>query len=207
MTTSRLILASALLLGASAASAQSTPPLQAFPEAVGASIGVSSFGLRSRNSAGAQFSYKGSVVVAGHYQHSLTRRTGLLIAAGLAPLSQQRAKGGQSVVLSDKLMLAIADAAVGFRFKPVAPVFFSAGGGMTYSTKAPTNGVSGSVAEPHALLAIGFDTKSDSKWNVRSVFTNRLVFVGDDGDVNTTSESSAYDWTFEIGGRYRLGGR
>ena len=207
MKTTSVILAAALMSVASAASAQSTHPLQAFPEATGISLGVSSFGLRSRSAAGAQFSYKGSVVVAGHYDHPLSRRTGLLVGVGVAPLSQQRAKGGQSVVLSDKLMIGIADAAVGFRFKPVAPIFFSAGGGMTYSTKSPANGVAGTVAEPHALIAIGYDTKSDTKWNVRSVFTNRLVFVGDDGDTSTTAESSAYDWTFEIGGRYRLGGR
>ena len=207
MKTSCAALATALALCTPAASAQSTPLLQAFPEATGVSLGVSSFGLRSRSAAGAQFSYKGSVVVAGHYDHPLTRRTGVLIGLGLAPLSQQRAKGGQSVVLSDKLMLALADAAIGFRFKPVAPIFFSFGGGMTYSTKPPANSASGSVAEPHALFAIGYDTKSDTKWTVRTVFTNRLVFVGDDGDPTTTAESSAYDWTFQIGGQYRLGGR
>ena len=199
----------AFALGAAVATmeAQSSQLVQAFPQSAGASLGVSSFGLRSSSDAGAKFSYKGSVVLGGRVDQPLTRRTGLLVGLGLAPLSQQRARGGQSVVLSEKLMIAIADAAIGFRFKPAAPVFFSAGGGVTFSTKPPANGASGTVTEPHALIAIGYDTHSETRWNVRTVFTNRLVFVGDDGDLTTTSESSAYDWTFEIGGRYRFRGR
>ena len=207
MKTLCVIVASAVLFGASAASAQFTPPLQAFPRSAGVSVGIASFARRSTNSVGAQFSYKGSAVVTGRFDQPLTRRTGLLLGVGIAPLSQQRAKGGQSVVLSDKLMIGILDAAIGFRFKPVAPIFFSAGGGLTYATKPPANSASGSVSEPHALLAIGFDSKSDGRWNIRTVFTNRLVFVADDSDLNTTSESSAYDWAFEIGGRYRFSGR
>jgi len=189
------------------ASAQSAAPLLAFPGSAGATIGVSTFGIRSKNAGGGQFSYKGSLVVGGRFDHPLSRRTGLLVGLGLAPLSQQRGKGGGSVVLSDKLMVAIADAAIGFRFKPIAPVFFSGGGGITYATRPAANTATGSVSEPHVLLGIGYDAPSSTRWNVRTVFTNRFVMVGDDSDLNTTSESMAYDWTLEIGGRYRFGGR
>jgi hypothetical protein len=202
-TISLLVLASAAL--ASAAEAQTAPLLLAFPRSSGAAIGVAGFGERSRNSGGGQFSYKGSVIVGGRYDHPLSRRSGLLFGLSLAPLSQQRAKGQSSVVLTEKLMVAIVDAAVGFRMKPVAPVFFAVGGGITYATKPPATTASGAVSEPHALFAIGYDAPTSTRWNVRTVFTNRFVIVGDDSDLNTTSESSAYDWTFEVGARYRFG--
>jgi hypothetical protein len=197
----------AFALVSSIATAQSSAPLLAFPRSTGVALGVSSFGIRSTNAGGGQFSYKGSMIVGGRFDQPLSRRTGLLLGLSLAPLSQQRGKGGGSVVLSDKLMVAIADAAIGFRFKPIAPVFFSGGGGITYATKAAANSATGSVSEPHVLLALGFDAASNTRWNIRTVFTNRFVMVGDDSDLNTTSESMAYDWTFEIGGRYRFGSR
>ena len=197
----------AVTIMSSVAIAQSSAPLLAFPRSAGFAAGVSSFGARSTNAGGGEFSYKGSIILGGRFDQPLSRRTGLLLGLSVAPLSQQRGKGGGSVVLSEKLMIAIADAAIGFRFKPIAPVFFSGGGGLTYATKAAANSATGSVSEPHVLLGIGFDAKSGTRWNVRSVFTNRFVMVGDDSDLNTTSESMAYDWTFEVGGRYHFGSR
>jgi hypothetical protein len=203
MKNSLLVLAATL--ASTVASAQSTPLLLAFPRSAGATIGVSGFGNRSHNSGGGQFSYKGSLVVGGRYDQSLSRRTGLLVGLSVAPLSQQRGKGGASVVLTEKLIVGMVDAAVGFRMKPVAPVFFALGGGITYATKPPANTATGAVSEPHALFAIGYDAPSSTRWNVRTVFINRFVIVGEDSDLNTTSESSAYDWTFEVGARYRFG--
>lgn len=205
MKTNSFLVVALAVLASTVASAQSAPLLLAFPRSGGAAIGVSGFGNRSANSGGGTFSYKGSVVVGGRYDHPLSRRTGLLVGLSVAPLSQQRGKGGSSVVLTEKLMIGIADAAVGFRLKPVAPIFFAVGGGITYATKPPANTATGAVSEPHALFSIGYDAPSSTRWNVRTVFTNRFVIVADDSDLNTTSESSAYDWTFEVGGRYRFG--
>ena len=205
MKTTCLLLLAAATLVSNVASAQATPPLLAFPRSSGASLGVSGFGTRSTNSGGGSFSYKGSLVVGGRYDHPLSRRSGLMLGLSLAPLSQQRGKGGSSVVLTEKLMVGIVDAAIGFRMKPVAPVFFAFGGGVTYATKPPANTATGAVSEPHALFAIGYDAPTRTRWNVRTVFTNRLVIVGEDSDLNTTSESSAFDWTFEVGARYRFG--
>jgi hypothetical protein len=205
MKTNSLLVIAAAMLAPTVASAQTGPLLLAFPRSGGATIGVSGFGTRSTNSGGGSFSYKGSLVVGGRYDQSLSRRSGLLLGLSVAPLSQQRGQGGSSVVLTERLMVAIVDAAIGFRMKPVAPVFFAVGGGITYATKPPANTATGAVSEPHALFAIGYDAPSSTRWNVRTVFTNRLVIVGDDSDLNTTSESSAYDWTFEVGARYRFG--
>jgi hypothetical protein len=207
MKYSPLAVIAALTLASTVTSAQSALPLLAFSRSAGFNLGLSTFGVRSTNSAGGKFSYKGSVVIGGRFDQPLSRRTGLLIGLGLAPLSQQRGKGGGTVVLSEKLMVAIADAAIGFRFKPIAPIFFSGGGGITYATLPPANPASGSVSEPHILFAVGYDAPSSTRWNVRTVFTNRFVMVGDDNELSTTSESMAYDWTLEIGGRYRFGGR
>ncbi len=198
------VVAVALLSTAITLSAQSAPPLRAFPRSTGFSFGLASFSKRSESDFGGRFSYKGSLIVGGRFDQPLSRRTGLLIALGVAPLSQQRGQGEGSTVLSDKLMVAIADAAIGWRFKPIAPVFFSAGGGLTYATKPSAAVATGSVAEPHALFAIGYDSPSKSRWNIRTVLSNRLVFVGADSDSTTNEEAVAYDWTLEIGGRYRL---
>jgi hypothetical protein len=134
----------------------------------------------------------------------LTRRTGLLLAAGIAPLSQQRGQSSSSTVLSEKLMVGIADAAIGFRFKPSAPVFFAAGGGLTYSTRPPVPESTGSVMEPHAVISVGYDAGSSDSWNIRTVLNNRVVIVGDDGMPETVDKSMAYDWSFDLVFRYKF---
>jgi len=194
----------ALLAAVNTLSAQSAPPVRAFPKSTGFSLGVANFDSRSESAPDGRFSYKGSLIVGGRFDQPLSRRTGLLVALGVAPLSQQRGQSSESTVLNDKLIVAIADAAIGWRFKPIAPVFFSAGGGLTYATKPPAAIATGSIAEPHALLAIGYDAPSNSRWKIRTVFSYRMVIVGADSDSTTTEKSLAHDWTLEIGGRYRL---
>jgi hypothetical protein len=201
MSLFRFTLAAALL--ATPLAAQSRPPVLAFPRSLGPAIGVASFNPRSTSS-GASFSYKGSVVVSGKFDMPLTRRTGLLLSAGIAPLSQQRGQSSSSTVLSDKLMVGVLDAGIGFRFKPSAPVFFAGGGGLTYSTRPPVPESTGSVMEPHVLLAIGYDAGSSDSWNIRTVLNNRFVIVGDDGMPETVDESMAYDWSFDVVFRYRF---
>lgn len=196
-----LRLACAATLIATPALAQRRPPALAFPRSAGPAIGIASFGTRSTSS-GASFSYKGSVLVGGKFDMPLTRRTGLLLSLGLAPLSQQRGASNVSTLLSEKLMVGIADAAVGFRFKPSAPVFFAGGGGVTYATRPPVPESTGSVMEPHVLLAVGYDAKSGDTWNVRSAFSNRFIMVAADDSAPTVDKSIGYDWTFELIFRY-----
>lgn len=201
MNLSRLAVAAALI-GAPLA-AQTRAPVLAFPRSAGPAIGIASFSARSTSS-GASFSYKGSVLVSAKLDMPMTRRTGLLLSAGIAPLSQQRGQGASSTVLSQKLMVGILDAAAGFRFKPSAPVFFAGGGGLTFATRPPVPEATGSVMEPHVLFAVGYDAGSGDAWNIRTVLNNRFVIVGDDGMPETVDESLAYDWSFDLVFRYRF---
>ena len=197
----------AMLATAGSLSAQTTPPLRAFPTAVSAALGLASFDPRVTENEVASYAYKGSLLVSLRYDQPITRRTGLLLSLATAPLSQQRGESDVSTVLTDAVVIGIADVAAGFRFKPTAPVFFSAGGGMTYATRRAYPDASGAATEPHALFAIGYDAKSSNSWNVRTVFSNRFIIPSEDDQPETERKSFAHDWTLEIGGRYVFGKR
>lgn len=195
-----------MLTTASSLAAQSSVPVRAFPRSAGASFGVASFDTRSQ-SLGAKFTYKSSLTVGGRLDQPLSRRTGLLLNAAVAPLTQQKGEGTGSTVLSNKLIIGVVDAGIGFRFKPSAPVFFLAGGGLTYATRPPVPESTGSVAEPHGVIAIGYDARSTDAWSIRTVFTSRIVIPGDDNDALSEASSFATDWGIEVGGRYTFGKR
>lgn len=193
-----------LLATASALSAQSSLPVRAFPRSAGASLGLTTFDTRSK-SLGAKFGYKSSLTIGGRFDQPLTRRTGFLLNTAIAPLTQQRGEGVGSTLLSEKVIIGLVDAGVGFRFKPSAPVFFLAGAGFTYATRPPVPETSGSVTEPHGLIAIGYDAKSMDAWSIRTVFTARLVKPAEDADELSEPSSLATDWGIEVGARYTFG--
>jgi hypothetical protein len=200
------IVALAMLLVSIPLGAQTRALIRAFPRSFGAAVGVGGFKTRSTDT-GRNYTYKSSLGLHGRFDTPVTRRTGLLFGAGLAPLSRQMEHNPVSTIIADRLMVGTADAALGFRFKPGAAVFFAAGGGLTHATKPPAPTTRGAVTEPHALLAIGYDGKSSEAWNIRAVLNNRWAFVADDGEAGTIEVSTARDWTVEFGFRYVFGAR
>lgn len=199
--------------------AQVTDPMsvpryaRAFEPSLSITFGPSSYGTRLLR-AGGDSKYKpaSSFVVSAWYDRPLTRRTGLLVGAGLAPVSGQHEDQPPPEPFSvtrGSLMIATADVGLAGRLKPSAPVFFMVGGGVLASTK----GITGikeiqpekKLLEPHADFTIGVDGKRRSRWGWRILYVNRWAFPRDIGVPDIKATSSAHDWTFQVGARRLFG--
>jgi hypothetical protein len=208
----------AALVAAGAAPVAAQPLLtsqRAFEPAVSPWIGLGGFGHR----------YTNSVVEAGFYSSvsmglgadlPVTRRIGLLLNTEFAPRSAQRTKSDAATTQYERVTQLRADLSLGWRFKPRAPIYFFAGGGIHHSSKAAYPGFDGATTHPEATFGLGFDKarKSGSPWNFRMVFANHLVFpkAPDAGSFSGGTvapqldvHSTAYDWTVQLGARRSFG--
>lgn len=193
----------ALALGAAPSGAQDPRTRRAFEPAVAVTATATGFGTRFTGPDG-DASYKNSVGLGLWGQLPLTRRTGLLAVATLSPLTAQRAEVAGGVALYDDVISASADVGLGARLKPAVPVFFFVGGGLHAATHSAAIGVGERALEPQGAFAIGYDAVTRGRWGMRVAFVGHVVKPDDPGLPDVTPKSTAFDWTFHIGGRFSL---
>lgn len=195
-----------------AAQARVRDPVPAFPAAISAMIGVTSFGDR-QVLGGSTASYRSSLSFGVRGDLPLTRRLGLLGAVGVAPIATQRLDTESGTDLDKRVTSLRAEAALGWRFIPRAPVFFFGGGGIAYASSPAYPEFDESVVEPRALFGVGYDRQSAGPWNFRIVATgfvtspatpDPLTWSGGGGPPPVQAKSSTFDYAIEVGGRYRL---
>lgn len=208
----RSILCISLLSAAIAASAgaQAVEAGRAFEPSVTPWVGVSSFGdrIRTQNAVSA---YRNSPTVGLRAEFPLTRRIGLLGGFSVAPLSKQAEENVATRAFFDDVVIYRAEAGLGWRFKPAAPVFFYGGGGLFGATKYALRDTEGSPLDPMAAVGLGYDRAASGPWSFRVMYTSYLVFPSapdpppDSPSTVPEAKSSAHDWSLQFGGRYTFG--
>ena len=195
----------AVALGATPAEAQAERARRAFEPALSLTLSANQFGTRLEGPS-AEYRYKNSAGLGVWGELPITRRTGLLATANVAPLSKQRAEGANDNVAVYGSVLAYgADAGIGARLKPSAPVFFFLGGGVVAASKIADPNDDGSVFEPRGTVAVGYDARRRGPWNLRALYAGHLVVPGEGNLPDTSAASTAYDWSVQVGGRYTFG--
>lgn len=189
------------------AKAQLSGPRSAFVPAISPSVGPMIFGHRlaqATNEAG----YRSSIALAVRAEHPLSRRTGLMAHASVAPFSAQVTESdGANRAIWSKAIVYRVDAGLSWRFKPAAPVFFYGGGGLVGATRygwPNAEQLSGSVLEPQAALAVGYDAGSRGRWNFRATYAGYFVFPSTVEGSGVEAKTLAYDWSLQLGARYAL---
>jgi hypothetical protein len=207
-----LLLVPVLLLFAAPAAAQIQRAAPAFELSLGPWIGVTSFGTR-QTGLGRDASYRGSFTAGVRGELPLTQRVGLLGNVSLSPFAKQRTETEFSTELHEQVTVFRADAALGFRFIPRAPVFFFAGGGVLAASKPAFPDFDESVIEPRGLFGLGYDRTTSGSWNFRVAATG---FITKPAEPDATSwsgsnqapalsiKSTTFDWVLEFGARYRF---
>jgi hypothetical protein len=199
-----LLLASAAVAALAArAGAQFGDAGRAFESAVTPWIGPMSFGNRLQFNF-IEARYRSSIAAGARAELPLTRRLGAMANVGVAPFSRQQTEDPNSrQVFRANTIVYRADAGLSWRFKPRAPIFFYAGGGVTGASRyaMPADDLAGSVIEPQAAFALGYDAGQRGRWNFRVVYAGYVVFP-----TSTASEikakGAAYDWAVQLGARY-----
>ena len=206
----RSLLVPMLLVCAAPSAAQIARTAPAFPPALSPFIGVTSFG--DRQALGSrEASYRGSFTVGVRGDLPLTQRVGLLGNVSLSPFAKQRTDDPFGRSLHDRVTVMRADAALGWRFIPRAPVFFYAGGGILAATRPAFPEFDESVIEPRGLFGLGYDRAANGRWNFRVSATGFISkpaepdpgsWIGP-GEVPVLRvKSTTFDWALEIGARY-----
>lgn len=204
------LLLSALGVSAATAAAQIPRTASAFVPAISPWVGVTSFGARQALGT-REASYRGSITVGVRGDLPLTRRVGLLANVAVSPFARQRTEDDVGADLHERVTVLRADAALGWRFIPRAPVFFFGGGGILAATKPAYPDFDDAVIEPRVLFGLGYDRQSSGPWNFRVAATGfftspaepePLSWVGGGGVPPVQTESTAFDWALELGARY-----
>ena len=194
------------------ATAQIQTALPAFEPSISPWFGVTSFGTRQTNG-DFDASYRGSITIGMRGEIPLTQRVGLLGNVAISPAAKQRFEGPVATELRDNVTILRADLALGWRFIPRAPVFFFGGGGILRATRPAYPDFNQSVTEPRGLFGFGYDRPASGRWNFRLTATG-FVTKAAEPDPNTWQaagtppdvevKSAAFDWTVEVGARYRF---
>jgi hypothetical protein len=209
---SYLTLVLATLVAAPAAQGQFTPRVHsAFDRSFSALLGLNSYGTRF-TSANATVKYKPSISVTVGGETPLTRRIGVLAFGSIAPLSKReiRYSGTSTSQVDLNIILLSADALLGWRFKPGAPVFFAAGGGFTFATKSLVDTSGSGGIEPQGTIGIGYDGAGRERaqgGNLRVLFLEHFVSPPTPTAVGVNAKALALDWSLSIGFRYVPGRR
>lgn len=193
-----------------AAQIQTTP--RAFEPSISPWIGIASFGTR-QTANDFEASYRGSVTIGVRGELPLTRRVGLLGNVSLSPVAKQRYEGPVTTELRDNVVIMRGDLALGWRFIPRAPVFFFAGGGIIRATRPAFPDFDQAVTEPRGLFGFGYDRPAQGRWNFRLTATgfvskpaepDPLAWDAPGTPPNVATKSTVFDWSVEIGARYRF---
>jgi len=203
-----------VLLGAVSAPAagQIQRAAPAFEAAISPWFGITSFGQR-QTSGNLEAGYRGSLSLGLRGELPLTQRIGVLASVAVAPIAKQRVENPVSTELRERVTVLRADLALGWRFIPRAPVFFFAGGGVMRASLPAFPDFDHSVTEPRGLFGLGYDRPAAGRLNFRVTATGFLTQAAD-VDPNfwtastpppdVASESTVFDWTVELGVRYRF---
>ena len=169
-------------------------------------LGPMLFGHRLKQG-GSEAGYRSSIALGARGEYPLSRRTGLMVNVALAPFSRQQTETAETDrAIWGKAVVYRADAGVSFRFKPTAPVFFYAGGGVVGATKYawPVEAdISGTPIDPQAAFAVGYDGARRGRWNFRATYAGFVVFPTASGS-QVEAKATAYDWSVQLGARYAL---
>ena len=169
----RSLLVPMLLVCAAPSAAQIARTAPAFPPALSPFIGVTSFG--DRQALGSRkASYRGSFTVGVRGYLPLTQRVGLLGTVSLSPLAKQRTDDPFGRSLHDRVTVMRADAALGWRFIPRAPVFFYAGGGILAAIRIFLDAQAPQVNSQDPTMAARFQNQIDGPLNT----TARVPLAG-----------------------------
>ncbi|MDQ6887607.1 MAG: outer membrane beta-barrel protein [Gemmatimonadota bacterium] len=211
MRSLRLSVATLLVLvGTSSASAQLLESHRAFEPSASLWIGPTVFGPRV-SVGGQDYSYSSSVSLGARAERSVTRRVGLLGDVSISPLSKISQRSSISRSDSSTAVVYRANAALGWRFKPSAPVFFFAGGGMVGANRraGPTGG---SSTDPEVTYGLGYDGGTQNRWSFRAVYQGYVVFPSAppataDGSARAVARSTTHDFSIQLGARYSFSRR
>ncbi|MGI8497354.1 MAG: hypothetical protein ACR2OG_07220 [Gemmatimonadaceae bacterium] len=204
----------ALLALASAAplSGQLLESRRAFEPAVSLWIGPTIFGPRV-SVGGQDYSYSSSVSLGMRAERSITRRAGIMGDVSVAPLSKISQRSAISRSDSSRALVFRADAALGWRFKPRAPVFFFAGGGIVGASRR-AGPAGGSATDPEVTYGLGYDGSSGGAggWNFRAGYQGHVVFPGKPPaaaaeSAQPVARSSTHDFSIQLGARYTFSRR
>ena len=203
MRTQHLLLASAL--AALPAAAQTPRAIRAFEPAVTPWVGMRSFGDRARAVDRSTTKYGGSYAIGAMFEVPLSRRTAFTADLHVAPSAGQRLNAPTGVVSYDDALATSLTAGLAARFRPQAPVFFFAGGGILSVSKKSVADAEGSVIEPVGDFGFGYDGARVGAWNIRGVFRGYVVKPADPDSPGFEATGGAFDWAVGIGARRSFG--
>lgn len=196
-----------MVVVAAPAAAQSDRVIhQAFAPSITPFVGATGFGTRTTQvSDGAKFDYNNGVAFGVQLDHPLTRRTGLIATASITPFTRVIGTRGSTVVDLDKAVVGGIDLEFAGRLKPNAPLFVYVGGGAVLATKQAVFAPDGFEADPRASVGVGLDFVRHEDFGVRFMYLAHWVKPSSPDESLWTAESSAFDQTFMLGARIRLG--
>jgi hypothetical protein len=193
-------------------------PAVAFPPAVTAAFGISTFGARAERTEtlvtdGTIHDYSFSLVkgltLAARVQSPLGRQFGLMLAGSAAYRSRDVRRDGEPFIASESKILSLrGEAGLLFRFKPAAPIFF--GASFVYQTHrpAPVEGQEVSRAtESGGGIGIGyeFERRANSSMSARIEMWNYWVSPTGAGILPPLRKTgSAHDFVLTLGITRRL---
>ena len=208
------ILLVGVVLAATPAGAQVTPRFaRAFEPSLTPWIGLRHFGDQayfSVASGGQSFStdagYSPSMALGVMYDAPLTRRVGFIGDVHVAPLGRQESRTDSTAVQGERVFSGGVTAALGFRFRPQAPVFFFGGATAEVSSRKAILQSTGSAIAPGATAGVGLDLARLSHVGARIVYQAYWLKPGDPNSGSWRAQSHTFDWTLGLGARINLHG-
>jgi hypothetical protein len=148
------------------------------PNSLSAGFGFRLFGTRL-TAPGAAHEYANSMELELRGERAISRRFGIMIAGMVAPNSAQ--KTNQGVTGTFGLVRAYGgELALSFRFKPIAPIYFYAGGAfMRFSRFADRADAREAASEFGTALGMGMDQPVTDGFNVRFQLAWNLMHPDD----------------------------
>lgn len=179
---------------------------QAFAPAVTPIIGAAGYGERTVAATdGTRFDYNNGLTLGVQLDRPLTRRTGLMGTVAITPLT--RVVGTRDIATADldRTVVAGLDLGIAGRLKPAAPLFVYLGAGALLATKRPAAETDGFGAEPRATAGVGIDLMRRERTGFRLLYLAHWAKPSSPDDARWAAQSTAFDQTMAIGGRYMLG--
>ena len=156
------------------------------PTSVALTAGMHNFGTRVIGG-GARHRYSGSMEFEVRGERAISRRFGVMLAAMAAPLSAQRtegaacnaecerAGGGETRIFAPVRAFG-AEAALSFRFKPAAPIYFYCGAAyMRFSLFADVLDAPRPATDIGVATGFGLDQKVSDRYNLRFQFAWNMM--------------------------------
>lgn len=200
------IVAAAAPAAAQQSTASSRVFRRAFEPAVTPFLAATGFGDRTTDPvSNATYDYNNGLALGVQLDRPLTRRTALLVTGSVTPLSRVIVSRPDFEGKLDRALVGGVDLGFAARLKPAAPLFVYVGGGATMASRRAAGETDGFAVEPRVSGGLGIDLMRFERTGVRLMYIGHYVIPGTPDEARFPAESSTFDQTIILGGRYMLG--